>query len=411
MVRLARALPAVVAAAAALVAAPAGCGDPADPSPTLPPRDFEPLIADRYFGVNAQGLRPLAEDGELETLDRHLREIAAGGVDFLRTNIDWPRLEPAPPGPAGHVYEFGGLDAWMTAVAEHGLEWRVAVMGVPTPRWAVHPGAAKVCGLRAAPARAADVAALAGALARRYGRGGSFWRLHPELEPRPIVDYEIWNEPNLGTFWCPVPDPERFAVVADAAADAIRGADPRATLTLGGLAAFRQTAVTGPGNATMSSVEFLRRMLAERPALAGKLDAIGVHAYGARPAGVLDGLAYQRRAVDRAGLAGKPLSFNETGWYTSGLGAVPAVDEPTRASYLAAVTDAVVRSNCRIESFAPHTWLTNELQPTNLEDWYGIADPQTGQPYPTGQAYTDRVLFYEGRGESAPEAGRTVEIC
>ena len=332
MPRFARALPAAVAATLALVV-PAGCGDPSDAPPSLPPRSFEPLVGDRYFGVNAQGVRPLADTGELEALDRHLDEIAAGGIDFLRTNIDWPRLEPGPPGPSGHVYEFAGLDRWMTAVAEHGLEWRVAVMGVPTPHWAVDPGAAKVCGLRGAPARAADVGALAGALARRYGRSGSFWRLHPELDPRPVVDYELWNEPNLGTFWCPVPDPERFAAVADAAADAILAADPRATLTLGGLAAIRRTTISGPGNAQMSSLEFLRRMLAERPRLAGKLDTIGVHAYGAGPAGVLEGLADQRRAVDRAGLAGKPLSFNETGWYTSGLGASRrSTSRPARAT-------------------------------------------------------------------------------
>ena len=75
------------------------------------------------------------------------------------------------------------------------------------------------------------------------------------------------------------------------------------------------------------------------------------------------------------------------------------------------MTDAVVRSNCGVESFAPHTWVTGELQPTNLEDWYGIADPQTGEPYPTAQAYIDRVLLYEGRGESAPEPGRVLPIC
>jgi hypothetical protein len=401
-VRIAKPFSALALAVAAI--ALGGCGEDGAE------QRFERAVSEGYFGVNGQGLRPLAEDGDLETLDRHLDAIAAGGIEFIRANVDWPRLEPEPPGAEGHRYLFAGLDRWMAALSEHNLSWSVAVMGVPTPAWAADPGAASVCGSRAAPRRAADVAALAGALARRYGRGGSFWRQNPGLRPVPVTDYELWNEPNLGSFWCPVPDPRRFAEVAGESADAILAADRRAKLILGGLAAFHTTDFVAPGDARHAVTGFLERMLAVRPDLARKLDVIGVHAYGATPAGALERLAEQRAAVDAAGLARKPLTYNEVGWYTEGLGGTPPTEEETRAAYLAEVTSAVARSNCAIESFAPHTWVTAETDAFSIEDWYGIADPESGAPYDTGQAYIDQVLLFEGRGGEPPPAD-PVRLC
>jgi hypothetical protein len=404
MLRLAAAPLAIGLALAAFA-----CGEKEE-DPTLPPRQFEPATPQGFFGVNGQGLRPLAEDGELELLDDNLGQIAAGGLEFVRANTDWPRLEPEPPQAGKHSYEFAGLDTWVAALAGHGLTWAPAVMGVPTPEWAVDRNAAKVCGLRAFPARNGDFAALSAALATRYGRNGTFWRANPDLPQRPVTHYELWNEPNLGSFWCPVPDPAAYAALADAAADAIRAVDPGARLVMGGLASFHTTGVTGPGDARYASSAFLRQMLAARPELRRKLDVIGVHAYGPDTDSTLQSLARQRAAVDAAGLGAKPLAYSEVGWYTSGVGATPAVDEDARAAYLAEVTAAAAESNCGIESFAPHTWITLEEDPLNIEDWYGIADPGTGEPYASGQAYLDQALLFEGRGSESPPA-ETVPVC
>jgi hypothetical protein len=391
----------------ALTLAVAGCGgaDPEPAGPQLPRQEFEPAVPEGFFGINGQGLRPLAENGQLDVLEAQLAQVEAGGIDFVRANTDWPRIEPTPPSGEQHAYDLTGLDAFMGALADHGIAWEPAVMGIPTPQWAVDPTAAKVCGLRSPPARVEDLAALAGALAERYGRNGTFWEENPDAEYVPVTRYEIWNEPNLASFWCPVPDPSAYAALADATADAIRAVDPRATLILGGLAGFETTVIDAPGQGHYSSAEFLERMLAERPALARKIDVIGVHAYGPDPAEVLRSLAYQRSAIRQAGLGDKPMSLNETGWFTAGAGGPMApVDEETRAPYLGEVTDAVTRSrtSCGIDSFAPHTWVTAELNLGTVEDWYGIADPQSGEPYSTGLAYIDEVLSFEGRGEEPP---------
>ena len=51
------------------------------------------------------------------------------------------------------------------------------------------------------PANLHDYAAFARAFAKRYGRGGDFWRERPEVPLVPITSYEIWNEPNAQMFW------------------------------------------------------------------------------------------------------------------------------------------------------------------------------------------------------------------
>jgi hypothetical protein len=68
-----------LAIAFAVVIAMAGCGGdeaPQAPDP-LPPRQHQAAVPDGFFGVNGQGLRPLAEDGRLDLLVVQLERIAA----------------------------------------------------------------------------------------------------------------------------------------------------------------------------------------------------------------------------------------------------------------------------------------------------------------------------------------------
>jgi hypothetical protein len=390
----------------------AGCGGAETPQAPdqLPPRQHPAAVPDGFFGVNGQGLRPLAEDGRLDQLGEQLDRIAAGGIDFVRANIDWTRLEPAGPRQGRHSYDFTGLDAWVRALAQRGLRWQLQVVGVPTPRWAATAADLRICGARAAPARAADVAALSDALARRYGRGGSFWDAHPDLAYEPVTEYELWNEENYGAFWCPIPDPGAYAAVAELSARAIHAADSRADVVLGGLAGFRDTRVEASGAAAhISSDVFLRHMLVARPELDREIDAVGVHAYGHDATAVLDTVAFQRQAVDASALRSKPLSVNEVGWYTAGVGP-DVTSEETRADYMGEVTHDLAESDCGIASLAPHTWISAETDAANAEDWYGIADPETGEPYPTGVAYIDQVLLFEGRADEAPPTTPTA-VC
>src|SRR5205085_11503446 len=151
----------------------------------------------------------------------------------LRLGAWWSDLESSPPGPGGHQYSWGDTDNWVSALAAHGIRWEPLVSFSATWDSAV-PG-----DYNAHPASPSNYAAFAGALARRYGNGGSFSAEHPELQPLPVQAYELWNEPNADRFWQPdpAPAPERYADLYAAARTALPQADPAAQAVVGGLAA------------------------------------------------------------------------------------------------------------------------------------------------------------------------------
>ena len=360
----------------------AGCGSTAtEPAPAVP---------GGFFGVNAQLLQPLPSRGAVAQLQAHLDSLAQLRVDFARANLDWRIIEPLPPTAAGRSYDFTTTDAWVEALARHRVRWQVTGQGVPTPDWARDPGAdAEHCDYRSPPARPEDFGALMAAIAKRYGQTGSFWTQNPDLPREPIHQYEIWNEPNYSVFWCPAPDPEAYAALYAASREAIHAVDPQAQVLFGGLAGFEPG--EGDPRTQMPPEEFLRRALAAVPELASTIDVLAVHPYGQTPDEVLEKLGWFRSIADATGLERVPLSVNEFGWRTMGSGPAPLADEETRAGYVAELVPAIAGSSCDVIALALHTWITPETNPVDPESWYGIADPVSGDRYPTADAYRDQI--------------------
>ncbi len=143
----------------------------------------------------------------------------------------------------------------------------------------------------------ADYADFLTALVGRYGPQGSLWAEHPEIAPRPIRAWQIWNEPNLPGFWSPQPFAEGYVALLKAARGALKAADPQARAILAGLpngwAALRQVYRAGG-----------------RP----HFDAAAIHPYTARPARVPDFLRATRRVMRRFGDRRKPLWVTEVSW-------------------------------------------------------------------------------------------------
>jgi hypothetical protein len=377
-------------------------------NPSSPPAASSRLPGE-YYGINGQALRLMAGDGRLRLLKRQLGQLQRLHVSFVRANLDWLQLEPNPPVDWRHAYDFSTHDDWVRALARHGLRWYV--VGVGTPEWAADPGAiAAGCGIFSPPADPSTFAALMRAIASRYGRDGSFWAAHPRLPYRPAVDYEVWNEPNLGGAWCPGPDPTAYAGLLQSTAAAIREVDPQADIVFGGLAPVLASAGATPTSRPLVAADgFLSDVLAADPGSRDAIDTVGVHAYG-DPAAVFQQVAWYRSALDAVGLSDVPLSLNETGWTTSGSGGFVPVGEAERASYLGEVARGVASSDCGVTSFAPHTWVTDETDPADQEDWFGIANPRTGKPYPSARAYAAAIrALPSGRvvpgGAIAPNCG------
>jgi hypothetical protein len=372
----------------AVVAGLAGCGGggatTVEKGPPVP-RDF--------FGMNAQLVEQAAQAGKLDYADNQVAQIAKLDVGFVRSAFDWASIEPDPPTGGRHVYDFSGIDSWVATLARHHMRWLVTVKGGPIPDWATSRSAPSDCGTNAPPQGTADYAALMDALARRYGRGGSFWESHPGLPNEPITDYEVWNEPNFAHLWCPAPNPAAYARLYLAARDAVHSVDPKAVVLVGGLASF-MTDEAGPP-AKMSVDTFLSSAVAAAPELRREVDAVAVHPYGANPDDVLTTLQRLRAALDANGLGGKAMLADEVGWHTHGALGLPPVPEDQRAADFRSVTPAITRSNCDVIGLAAHTWITLEQRMNYSEDWYGMADPITGEPYPSATAYGDAVKALE----------------
>jgi hypothetical protein len=150
------------------------------------------------------------------------------------------------------------------------------------------------------------MARFARALVHRYGHGGSFWRLHPELPNLPVRAWQVWNEPSLPAYWPTGPDPAAYTRVLAATARAIRRADPGATVVSAGIPQSRIGVPFG------RYVEGLYRAGA-----AGAFDVLAIHPYARDAAGVIAAVGQARRIMDRHG-DHSPIWVTEVGWASGG---------------------------------------------------------------------------------------------
>jgi hypothetical protein len=335
-----------------------------------------------YYGVNAQLLLAWSQD----RWSPHLDAIRASGIGVVRKDADWGYAEPLAPDPVtgAHKYRWQAFDDRVAALSRGGLRW-YPILDYSAP-WA-----AQVSGDVMTPPRdPRQYAAYAAAFATRYGRGGDFWREHPELPALPVTSYEIWNEPNVEYFWHPqAAAPEDYADLYMAARQAIHAVDPEADVVVGGLS------VIGIG-------DFLRRMFASRPDLAGNIDAVGFHPYGSNISTAYSRIRTARLALDAVGAHAVPMEISETGL------AVAPAPESTRAEILRRLAEDLPRSDCGVRRLIPHTWVTSESDPTENEDWFGIANHDATLK-PSAVAYKKAVLAMTGVEGVAPSG--SVSLC
>src|SRR3954451_19434531 len=331
----------------------------------------------RLFGVSVN--RIVNDDFTPAHWDAPLRAVRASGITQARTDAFWMWAESGPPRQGVHRYDWRRLDAVARALASHRLRW-LPILDYSAIWAATYKG-----DYHSPPRSNADYVAYAGAFARRYGRRGTFWRLHPRLPRLPVTDYEIWNEPNNGKFfWKPKPDAARFADMYLRARGLIHAVDPRATVVVGGLVAHPS---------------FVMAMYAARPDLRGKVDAIGWHAYAPRVEGLLRGLRDLRATLETEAEAGLPVHATELGWPTAG-GDPTVLPEPARATALEAAADRIARSDCGVDALIAYTWRTPRHDATG----FGIRRPD-GRPGPSSRAFARAMKRYE-RGSP-----KRVPIC
>ena len=315
------------------------------------------------LGVNVNRVFNDAFDANRWNL--HLGAVRDTGIRLARADAFWQAVEPNPPEDGVHDYDFTYLDFIAISLANHELRWQPILDY--SALWA-----SSIEGEDHAPPRDPDdYAAYAAAFAKRYGRGGSLWKeFDPKAEP-PVTTYEIWNEPNLGHFWEPAPDPERYMELYVKARAAIKAVDPQALVLVGGL-------VPGTG--------FERALYATRPDAAAMIDGVAFHPYARTAEGVIREVRDLRATLEEAGDPDAPIHLTELGWVTNPPDAWIHAPDEQRAQYLQDAVRALAWSDCGIETVIPYTWTTPESNPSDIEDWYGMFHPD-GTHSATSRAY------------------------
>ncbi len=259
----------VAIAIAAFAVACASNGDDGDsPEPSNGPRPAVAIQDDRLPSV------------ELDGLAERLDMVAATGAKVSRADFFWKDVAPTQPAdatdPDDPAYDWTRPDQIIQGFADNGIQPLVSTYNTPAWAEAVEGGEELIPTVNPAIPNAEAYGEFMEAVATRYS--GSFV---PDgaSDPLPAVNhFEIWNEPNFGSFLSPqtdgdtMPALEGYVEMARAAYPAIKRANPD-TVVIVGVGGPRGT--SGPnGTGALDWLDGLRS--ADIP-----LDAYSQHIYPA----------------------------------------------------------------------------------------------------------------------------------
>lgn len=260
----------------------------------------------RFWGVVPQALPTL------EQLDR----LHRGGARSIRVPISWGAVQPQRHGSS----DWSGVDPLIRNLTRAGFEFLPVLYGAPG--WAVREAAVPGTGGAAkAPRNLPAHGAAAAAWKRfvreavaRYGSGGSFWDENPGLARRPVVYWQIWNEPNF-KYFVARPNPAEYGRLVNLSYAAIRSADRRGRVVLAGLFARPAEAARRyrPPRAYFAT-DFLSRMYRSTPGVRHRFEAIALHPYGGRFQYLAPQIEEVRDVLERNRDPRKALWITELGW-------------------------------------------------------------------------------------------------
>lgn len=344
------------------------------------------------WGVNDPALYMNLSDSDLA---RHIDAIQNLGAKWVRFAANWPRIQEAGPG----TFRWVEIDSMVRRLAQAGIRWRPATLDVP--QWLKgNPDSP----LRQPPTSSDRVAEFLDALIARYGKAGTFWRANRDLVARPIEDIELHNEPNATYFWGMDPATytwrtdytgEGWADVYGPALDKISAkydlelSTRKVRVWMGGLVA------PAPLNG-IAATQFIYNAFNRHPSLTRTLSGAAMHTYPwsgssqvysdpMQAAYAVMGVVYALHVFGRLDMQ---VQINEFG-----AAKTRVTDEQNRIAILTAIAD-LVRSDCPIQGMAPFAAITAEQDPNNVEDWWGLVSPTTGELHADGAAYADRVKAY-----------------
>ena len=277
----------------------------------------------------------------------------AAGIGLVREQFSWSRMETSP----GHL-DFSVYDHVVLTAAAAGMRVLPTLMDAP-PWRSTAPAVGQAHGFYP-PRDPQAMAVLAGLLVQRYGPLGTLWAAHPEVTPMPIHSWQVWNEPNVVTWWASGPDPAQYVRLLSAVSEAIRGVDPTAEIVAGGL----------PESAMGTPIaEFLDGMYAA--GARGTFDTLAIHPYAADVQGVMGILAAARAKLDARGDHDTPIWATEFGWATGGPPVTITTSESAQARLLGDTIVAMQRARATLglRGFVVFRWKDVEPNVGHPDVW------------------------------------------
>ncbi len=171
-----------------------------------------------FLGVNAHFLWFTPEQYK-----QQMQRFHALGLEWVRVDLHWDRHEPS----EGR-YRLGELDEVVDSLKQEQLKSVFYLVG-SAPHATSAPSGSPTPD-QYPPKQAQVFAERMAMLARRY----------------PSIDaWQVWNEPNLPSFWRPHEDAEAYGRLLQQSTQALRQVDPNKPVVMGGMAYYSQMPVKG----------------------------------------------------------------------------------------------------------------------------------------------------------------------
>jgi hypothetical protein len=252
--------------------------------------DRAAAAAPPYF-VGLQGYDDPSRSG-FERLNR-------AKVNTWRTNLSWASVE----GTRGK-YNWDRYDRLFKQAAINNV--RIFPVLIASPKWASsspkYPPTSSEGRER--------YFKFAKAAVRRYGPNGTWWQRKPYARALRPKYFQVWNEPNLPSYWNNRPDAPDYGRFLKTTSEYMNSQDPEVRVVAAAL--VQSDCSSGP-----CIDEFLRGMFTVR-GLGDAIDAVAVNAYTCDYTGILYRLDLARNEVRRALGKSKHMFVTEFGWSTGG---------------------------------------------------------------------------------------------
>ena len=301
-----------------------------------------------FFGVQADtGSEPMSGDD--------FNRMADARSGTLRLSFDWNRVQ----GSEGGDYDWTFYDETMRRAARAGVNVLSVLAGSPSFA-AERPSYPPM----SEPGRAA-YRAFVGAVVRRYGNNGSFWAENPDVPYTPIRSHQVWNEPNLKSWWNGRPSARQYGAFLRYVVPEIRAADPGAEVVLAGLPESRLG---------IRMTTYLKSLYRSSRSIRSYFDVVAIHPYARDHRGVEGALIRIRRLMNENRDRRTKIWITESGWATHGDFPSNAwtTSEETQAKRMRDTWRMLVRrrSRYRIRGVVWYNW--RDLSPGGgSPDWWG----------------------------------------